>query len=632
MSDSQPASANRAVFLSYASQDAEAAKRICEVLRAAGVEVWFDAEGGLEHGDAWDAKIRRQIKDCVLFIPVISVNTQARHEGYFRIEWDLAAERARGIASGMPFILPVVIDDTREPDALVPDRFRTVQWTKLRGGEVPPEVQQRFLKLWSHRTGVLKYEAVRATATTSAVAPSAAETSGKSGAKNFALIAAAVVCIVVGVAWWLLGGRSKPASPVAAPVASRAAPAAEFPRDPDLKRAYRLIYNVVDGIAEDFALAEDLVKPLLAARPNDPEVVTVAAGLAQEFVTRGFDESSSRRAQAQRLTERAVQLAPENPEALATLGYYLYSNRTQLGRAEESLRRAIELNPKEPRFYCYLYQVLAASKKPAAEIDAFGARMAALFPDYPMVGYIIASHYTSIGNFAAAEEWLDKCLALAPVPYAITSKAQFMLEVHGDVKGMKRWLERMPERQRTYAGLLNAYSVLATVTGQTAPTRRLLNSTADTWLADGTYIFPKALLVGELDQLDGNNDVARLEFEAALKEVRSKLAADPTDLRPVRAELWIQLGLGHRDEARAALRVNLQRRPTPYRWTMNLRWWTSALRACLLLDQRAQALALLKEACAEPPGRQLLRSLFRVDPKMAPFRNDPEITALLADP
>ena len=150
---------NKAVFLSYASQDAESARRICESLRAGGVEVWFDADGGLEHGDEWDAKIRRQIKECVLFIPVISASTQARHEGYFRIEWDLAAERARGIASGVPFILPVVIDDTREPDALVPDRFRMVQWTKLRAGEVPPEVQQRFLKLWSHRTGVLKHEA-----------------------------------------------------------------------------------------------------------------------------------------------------------------------------------------------------------------------------------------------------------------------------------------------------------------------------------------------------------------------------------------------------------------------------------------------------------------------------------------
>jgi len=32
----------KAVFLSYASQDAEAAKHIGDALRAAGVEVWFD--------------------------------------------------------------------------------------------------------------------------------------------------------------------------------------------------------------------------------------------------------------------------------------------------------------------------------------------------------------------------------------------------------------------------------------------------------------------------------------------------------------------------------------------------------------------------------------------------------------
>ena len=32
----------KAVFLSYASQDAEAAQRLCNALRAAGIEVWFD--------------------------------------------------------------------------------------------------------------------------------------------------------------------------------------------------------------------------------------------------------------------------------------------------------------------------------------------------------------------------------------------------------------------------------------------------------------------------------------------------------------------------------------------------------------------------------------------------------------
>jgi hypothetical protein len=33
----------KAVFLSYASQDSEAAKRIADALRTTGVEVWFDA-------------------------------------------------------------------------------------------------------------------------------------------------------------------------------------------------------------------------------------------------------------------------------------------------------------------------------------------------------------------------------------------------------------------------------------------------------------------------------------------------------------------------------------------------------------------------------------------------------------
>jgi hypothetical protein len=80
------------VFLSYASEDASAAERIASALRAAGIEVWFD-KSELRGGDAWDQKIRQQIHDCVLFIPVISSNTASRHEGYFRLEWDLADQR-----------------------------------------------------------------------------------------------------------------------------------------------------------------------------------------------------------------------------------------------------------------------------------------------------------------------------------------------------------------------------------------------------------------------------------------------------------------------------------------------------------------------------------------------------------
>ena len=69
-----------AVFLSYASQDAEAAQHVCDALRAAGIEVWFD-QSELLGGDAWDASIRKHLKTCGLFIPVISRNPHARDGG-----------------------------------------------------------------------------------------------------------------------------------------------------------------------------------------------------------------------------------------------------------------------------------------------------------------------------------------------------------------------------------------------------------------------------------------------------------------------------------------------------------------------------------------------------------------------
>ena len=54
---------SHAVFISYASQDAEAAQKICEALRAAGIEVFLD-QSELRGGDAWDQKIRHEIHDC----------------------------------------------------------------------------------------------------------------------------------------------------------------------------------------------------------------------------------------------------------------------------------------------------------------------------------------------------------------------------------------------------------------------------------------------------------------------------------------------------------------------------------------------------------------------------------------
>ncbi len=150
----------RAVFLSYASQDAEAARRIADTLRAAGIEVWFD-QSELRGGDVWDQKIRHQIRDCALFIPIISSHTQERTEGYFRLEWRLADQRTHLMGRTRPFIVPVCIDDTPETDADVPDAFSAAQWTRLHNGDARPAFVERVLRLLSPEAALAPGEVSR---------------------------------------------------------------------------------------------------------------------------------------------------------------------------------------------------------------------------------------------------------------------------------------------------------------------------------------------------------------------------------------------------------------------------------------------------------------------------------------
>lgn len=136
----------RAIFLSYARQDSEPAQRIAVALRALGIEVWFD-QTELRGGEAWDSKIRKQIRECALFIAVISANTQAREEGYFRREWRQAVDRTQDMAESRVFILPVIVDDTKESSANVPEQFLKVHCSRLPGGEMTPQFLEQVRKV-----------------------------------------------------------------------------------------------------------------------------------------------------------------------------------------------------------------------------------------------------------------------------------------------------------------------------------------------------------------------------------------------------------------------------------------------------------------------------------------------------
>lgn len=138
-----------AIFVSYASEDLEAASRLAEGLRAEGLEVWFDKRE-IKWGEDWNRRIRGGIKDCALFLPVISRQALSDPRSYYWREWNDAADFAHGMAPDEVFIVPVTIDDTRlDRASSLPDAFKKTQGEILPNGIVTRDAAERLRKIVS---------------------------------------------------------------------------------------------------------------------------------------------------------------------------------------------------------------------------------------------------------------------------------------------------------------------------------------------------------------------------------------------------------------------------------------------------------------------------------------------------
>jgi TolB-like protein/Flp pilus assembly protein TadD len=317
---------SHAVFLSYASQDAAPAQKISEALRAAGIEVFLD-QSELRGGDAWDQKIRREIRECALFVPVISVNTASRLEGYFRLEWKLAVDRSHLMAAERAFLLPVVIDATQESNAHVPDRFREVQWTRLLGGDTSPTFVERVRRL-------LSGESSQEPATESAAAGVAATilTPAVSRRRSNAALIVAIAVVVIALGYLV---ANRPVfSKREAVVAESAAPAAEIAsatafNPPAHSIAVLPFVNLSGDASQDYfsdGLTEELLNSLaqinelqVAARTSSfslkehPDIASVAHKLNVGAVLEG---SVRRSAHTVRVTAQLIN---------AVTGFHLWS-------------------------------------------------------------------------------------------------------------------------------------------------------------------------------------------------------------------------------------------------------------------------------------------------------------------
>lgn len=113
------------VFLSYAHEDVDAASRLYEELKLAGVDAWFDKKDLLP-GKIWKAAIRQAIRDSRYFLAILSKNS-VNKRGFVQKELMEALDMLDNFPQSEIFIIPVRLDDC-EPSH---ERLREIQWVDM---------------------------------------------------------------------------------------------------------------------------------------------------------------------------------------------------------------------------------------------------------------------------------------------------------------------------------------------------------------------------------------------------------------------------------------------------------------------------------------------------------------------
>jgi hypothetical protein len=124
----------RSVFISYASEDREAAECLYQEIRSIGLPVWLDKKA-LVPGEGWLAGIESNLRNCSVFIPLISpASLEADANRFYRREWNIASNL---VGEGIEIlILPVQVSSIPRESDQVPEAFRKLHWIDAPGGKI----------------------------------------------------------------------------------------------------------------------------------------------------------------------------------------------------------------------------------------------------------------------------------------------------------------------------------------------------------------------------------------------------------------------------------------------------------------------------------------------------------------
>jgi serine/threonine-protein kinase len=361
---------------------------------------------------------------------------------------------------------------------------------------------------------------------------------------------------------------------------------------------------------------------------EDPEFALALASLSTAhsgMVLFGVDRTDSRRRMAEEAVQRALDLAPNLPEAHLAMGYYHYwgfrnydSALRELVIAEQGMPGSAEI--LEAR--AYVQRRLAHWEDSIASMD----RAMELDPRNNSLPFEQARTYEALHDYSRAEELLDRALEVAPDDvWSYVQKAQQHLLRDGDAASVLDALENAPMALGDYG---RSYAYAAALYGRDHETAlKIVTDFEADPVQRATNFIPRALMYGEIHQSAGQPALAERAFQAARTQVEAALENSPEDPRLYVALGRTLAGLEEPEAAISAAHRAIDLLPTSRDAYFGPRYQLDAVMILLAAGDHTAAIEEL-DACLAAPVEWSIEGLLP-DPRLDPIRDDPRFQALV---
>jgi tetratricopeptide (TPR) repeat protein len=174
---------------------------------------------------------------------------------------------------------------------------------------------------------------------------------------------------------------------------------------------------------------------------------------------------------------KAIQLNPNAAEAYFTLGF---TNCTE-GRVEQSLsyfRKSLELDPLSVQKARVLAIALGITSK-SEEARTMLGKMLRIYPENPTVFLSMAESYIFEKNYAKAQEFIDRGLALNPVEPLLLLNQGLVYVLTGRPEQARAMLRKLESLQRE-TPLIYSQIFIHTALGEIDEAFKALNKASET--------------------------------------------------------------------------------------------------------------------------------------------------------